>query len=280
MTPATQSTSLASAAQPAVVNLGNGPGGLPASVTLAASSATIDQGGNEMLTALVNGGEAGTPTGSIQFFDSTPSGTAELGTANLVNGIAVFETDSLATGTNSIDAIYTGDYTFSGTTTQTNTATTVNVLQVAAPVLTPAANPVAAATSGDTSVSITAYLPAGATGTGSASGSVEFNVNGTAASSSPLAPLTANALQFSGSSSSYLAASSNSTGLPSGTQARTISTWFNPASRRRFRPSRNPGLWQYEPLPESFTGSPREWSPATRKSRLAPAGRPRPLRQL
>ncbi len=96
--------------------------------------------------------------------------------------------------------------------------------------LTPAANPVAAATSGDTSVSITAYLPAGATGTGSASGSVEFNVNGTAASSSPLAPLTANALQFSGSSSSYLAASSSSTGLPSGTQARTISTWFNPAS--------------------------------------------------
>lgn len=52
---------------------------------------------------------AGSPTGTITFM----SGPHKLGTAKLVNGVAVFTCKKLAAGNNNITAVYSGDSTFS-----------------------------------------------------------------------------------------------------------------------------------------------------------------------
>ncbi len=65
---------------------------------------------------------AGTPTGTVQFFN----GTTSLGTATLSSGTASVATSTLALGANSITVTYSGDTNFIG---QTSSATTVTVGQ-------------------------------------------------------------------------------------------------------------------------------------------------------
>lgn len=55
-----------------------------------------------------------TPTGSVSFFDG--SSTTPLGTANLSGGIAQLPISTLAVGTHSITAVYSGDTNFLGAT--------------------------------------------------------------------------------------------------------------------------------------------------------------------
>jgi hypothetical protein len=54
------------------------------------------------------------PTGSVSFYDNT-SGVA-LGSANLIGGAATYSTSTLAGGTHSVTAIYSGDSNFVGVT--------------------------------------------------------------------------------------------------------------------------------------------------------------------
>jgi alpha-tubulin suppressor-like RCC1 family protein len=57
------------------------------------------------LTATVTAASLGPPTGTVQFFD----GATLLGSAGLVSGIAVLETDDLGFGSHSLSAQYPGD---------------------------------------------------------------------------------------------------------------------------------------------------------------------------
>ena len=62
----------------------------------------------------------GTPTGTVEFFD----GTTELATESLSDGVATLDTSSLPIGNDSITAVYSGDSTF---TSSTSTAVTVPI---------------------------------------------------------------------------------------------------------------------------------------------------------
>jgi len=74
-------------------------------------------------------GAGGTPTGQVTFKD----GAATLGTGTLVAGVATFSTSALAVGTHPITAVYGGDATFTGSTSnqvdqvvnKANTTTTI-----------------------------------------------------------------------------------------------------------------------------------------------------------
>ena len=55
---------------------------------------------------------AGTPTGTVTFMD----GGTELGTGTLSSKKATFATASLAEGTHSLTAVYSGDSNFNGGT--------------------------------------------------------------------------------------------------------------------------------------------------------------------
>jgi len=78
---------------------------LPSTTTsLTASTALTSAAGPVTFTAAVSGSGA-TPTGSVTFFD----GTLDLGSAPLSSGAAGFTTSTLAVGTDSITASYSGD---------------------------------------------------------------------------------------------------------------------------------------------------------------------------
>ena len=83
----------------------------PASIALAASPLnSVAAGQNLTLTANLQqaGPVFAMPTGSVQFQD----GSTVLGSANLLNGVATFQTSSLSAGAHSLKASYTGDIRF------------------------------------------------------------------------------------------------------------------------------------------------------------------------
>lgn len=80
------------------------------SLTSAPNPSTFGQ--PVLLTAIVAGVAAGTPTGLVTFTD----GTTQLGSAALVNGKAILSTGSLGTGSHSISAAYTGDGNYNPST--------------------------------------------------------------------------------------------------------------------------------------------------------------------
>jgi CSLREA domain-containing protein len=89
--------------------------------TLAVSGTTIGAGGTLMLTATVASTTTGTPTGTVSFYD----GSTLLDTATLSAGVATYSTTSLATGSHTLTAVYSGDINF--TASSTTSATTVTV---------------------------------------------------------------------------------------------------------------------------------------------------------
>ncbi|MGA5822264.1 Ig-like domain-containing protein, partial [Kitasatospora sp. NPDC094028] len=62
---------------------------------------------------------AGTPTGTVSFFD----GATLLGTGTVVAGVATFTTTDLAVGTHALTAVYSGDTAFNGSTSPVDTQT-------------------------------------------------------------------------------------------------------------------------------------------------------------
>jgi hypothetical protein len=89
-----------------------GQGG--SSITLTASAPVISFGDSETLTVNIAAGLAGRPaaTGSVSFYD----GATWLGTAALNAGSATFAPATLATGTHSFKAVYTGDTNYNPAT--------------------------------------------------------------------------------------------------------------------------------------------------------------------
>ena len=138
-----------------VTQVVNPPTKTNTTTTLAASPNPVTSGQTLTLTATVSPSAA---TGTVQFFADGNS----LGTVNLANGAATITTSSLAAGSHSLSANYSGDANFnssSGSTSvtvnppaKTNTTTTVS----ASP------NPV---NSGQTLTVTATVSPSGATGT-------------------------------------------------------------------------------------------------------------------
>jgi hypothetical protein len=81
------------------------------SVELASSANPALVSNNVTLTAIASS-NAGTPTGSVEFYD----GTTLLGSGTLASGSATYATSTLSSGTHSITAVYGGDSNFSSVT--------------------------------------------------------------------------------------------------------------------------------------------------------------------
>jgi hypothetical protein len=111
----------------------------------------------------------GTPTGTVNFME----GTTTLGTGTLSSGVATFSTSSLAVGTDSITAVYSGDTTY-GTSTSTAVSQVVNMAS-STTTLVSSLNP---STSGAL-VTFTATVAAVSPGSGTPTGTVNFLENGT-----------------------------------------------------------------------------------------------------
>jgi hypothetical protein len=160
---------------------------LPTATALALSPNPVVTGQTETLTATITPTPAGTPFGTVDFFN----GATQIGSGNVnASGVATMTTTSLAAGTPSLTAAYSGttDYVAS-----TSTAQSLTVLAATATVLTASPNP---STYGQ-SVTFTATVTPAPTG--SSLGTVSFlsgstqlgtaNIN-----SSGVATLTTNSL--------------------------------------------------------------------------------------
>jgi hypothetical protein len=88
------------------VNLG------PTTTTLASSLNPSASGASVTFTATVKSVYGGSPAGTVEFYN----GATLLGSATLSAGEATFATTKLPVGTDSITAVYTGKYSFSGST--------------------------------------------------------------------------------------------------------------------------------------------------------------------
>ena len=77
-------------------------------VSVSPSATTTDDGAKVTFTALVQSPSAGTPTGTVTFFD----GSTSIGSSTLSNGSAALSTSQLGIGTHAITAQYSGDADF------------------------------------------------------------------------------------------------------------------------------------------------------------------------
>ena len=111
---------------------------------------------------------SGTPTGTVDFFDGTPTiGTTPLDTETLQAGVATFSTSTLTVATHSITAVYSGDTNF--TTSTSSVAQDVKQASTTT-ALTSDPNP---SVSGQ-SVTFTATIAAVSPGSGTPTGTVDF----------------------------------------------------------------------------------------------------------
>ncbi len=134
--------------------------------SLAASPSTSTAGQTVTFTATVTSaaGSTGTPTGTVTFEE----GTSVLGTAPLgADGAATFSTATLAVGSHTITAVYSGDANFA-----TSSGTTVQAITQAGTTTSLAASP-STSTAGQT-VTFTATVTSAAGSTGTPTGSVTF----------------------------------------------------------------------------------------------------------
>ncbi len=179
---------------------GSGSGSLTQTVTQAATTTKLTKNTTGAITfgqsvtltatmAAVSPG-AGTPTGTVTFMD----GSNVLGTGAVnYNGIAMLTTTAIPTGSNAIDAAYSGDSDFTASTSsslsqtvhQSATTTALN------------ANPTTTIKFGQ-AVTFTATMAAVAPGSGTPTGTVTFEdgaaVLGTGSLSSGVATLTSTSL--------------------------------------------------------------------------------------
>ncbi|HWE04162.1 MAG TPA: Ig-like domain-containing protein, partial [Tepidisphaeraceae bacterium] len=107
---------------------------------------------------------AGTPTGTVSFFD----GATLLGTATLTGGVATFSSSALGIGSHSLTSVYGGDVGFTGSTSPTDTVTVSQAATTAT--LSAAPDP---SVFGETRT-LTATITAVAPGAGTPTGTVSF----------------------------------------------------------------------------------------------------------
>src|SRR5580658_1461238 len=156
------------------------------STTLSASATDVAAGSAVLFTANVTSAVAGTPTGTVSFFDN---GTM-FDSVAVTGGIAAASDGSLTTGVHAVYAVYSGDSHFEGSQTGPQQIIVNSVGSLATTTTVTSAN--ASATAGAT-VTFTATV---ATATGTPTGTVNFfdndNFLGTGA-------LTAGVAQFASS---------------------------------------------------------------------------------
>ncbi len=128
-------------------------------------------GQSKTLTATVTAVAPGsdTPTGSVEFFD----GTTDLGPGTLSDGVATFTTSSLTVGAHSLTAVYGGDTNFTGGTSLVDTQAVNQAASTAT--LTSAPNPSVFGQS----VTFTATVAAAEPGSGTPTGTVQFEEGST-----------------------------------------------------------------------------------------------------
>ncbi|MFZ0279645.1 MAG: Ig-like domain repeat protein, partial [Candidatus Sulfotelmatobacter sp.] len=97
-------------------------------LTLTSSAAAVGVGSSVTFTVTVTS-SAGTPTGSVSFYD----GTTLLGTGTLAAGVATYTTLNLPVGALSITAVYSGDGNFLTLTSAGLTETVMTAYTVTAP---------------------------------------------------------------------------------------------------------------------------------------------------
>ena len=97
-------------------------------VVLTSSAAAVGVGTSVAFTATVTS-SAGTPSGSVSFYD----GTTLLGTGTLAAGVATYTTLNLPVGALSITAVYSGDSNFSTLTSAGFTETVMTAYTVTGP---------------------------------------------------------------------------------------------------------------------------------------------------
>jgi hypothetical protein len=95
----------------------------PTTTILTASTPQITAGDTITLTAVVQSGTTGTPSGSVTFYD----GGSVLGTAPLSSGIAVLPTATLGVGAHSVFALYASDGNYLGSASGVATVEVVSV---------------------------------------------------------------------------------------------------------------------------------------------------------
>jgi trimeric autotransporter adhesin len=134
-------------------------------------------GQNVSLIATVSSTTTGTPSGSVQFFN----GTTSLGTATLTGNTATLPPVSLPTGANSITAQYSGDPTFTSSTSPVTTVTVGMATTTTTVTFTPSA-PVFGQ-----SVTLTATITSTTTGSTPPSGTVIFHSGSTTLGSGTIA---------------------------------------------------------------------------------------------
>jgi autotransporter-associated beta strand protein len=140
-----------------------------ASMTMLTSSATTTVFGQSIMFTATVTGTGGTPTGTVQFRD----GSMNLGAPQmLTGGTATLSTTALPAGMHSITAVYSGDSTFAGSTSNT-VAVTVNQAMTNT-ALTAMPNPSAP----NQNVTFTATVTAVAPGGGMPTGTVQFRDGG------------------------------------------------------------------------------------------------------
>ncbi|OWK44010.1 Ig-like domain repeat protein [Fimbriiglobus ruber] len=192
----------------------------PTTTSLARSSSSTTYGQAVTLTATV-GSSAGTPSGSATFLD----GATVLGTGTLSSGVAMFTTAALTGGSHAITAVYAGNATY---TTSTSAAVSVTVSQVASTTyLSVSVNPAVAGQS----VTLTATVAPGGTGSGMPTGTVTFKDGsttlGTGTLSGGVVTFTTSALAVG--SHSITAVYSDDTNFTASTSAAVTET-VNPAN--------------------------------------------------
>ncbi len=89
------------------------------STTVVTSSASPSFPGQDVIFTATVSATGGTPTGDVEFFD----GVTSLGTFALVGGIASVTVNTLSLGDHSITAVYEGDTSFNGSTSDAVTQT-------------------------------------------------------------------------------------------------------------------------------------------------------------
>lgn len=145
--------------------------------TLTSSTASSLYGQEVTLRAAVTGQLGGTPTGTVTF----SSGNMVLGSVVPVGNMANLSTTALATGSNSVVAVYSGDTNFATSTSNTSTqgvSQATPTISWATPASIPSATPLSAAqlNAVATVPGVFTYTPAAGTvlGVGSQSLSVSF----------------------------------------------------------------------------------------------------------
>jgi hypothetical protein len=145
-----------------------------ASVTSATSPSVFGQSVTFTATVTPSAPGAGTPTGTVEFFD----GTTSLGTGTLTAGVATFTTSSLSVASHPVTAVYEGDTDF---TTSTSTAFSQTVGKASTDTFVFSSSPSLAGQSVTFDVTVLAKGP----GAGFPTGGVTLYENGTAFSCGP-----------------------------------------------------------------------------------------------